>query len=611
MRLPSLDFVLGAATAAARRFPLVLAAALTSAAAAVFLIGAGDGEIGLIRLLLAGLLGIPLLLTLTLTAERWPPGGRRLLLPALGLAALVAYGLTLPARFEGAPLIRFALFAIAAHLAVCFLPLWRLPGENAFWQFNKALFLRLLAGLVFSLALMLGLSVALLALDKLFGLTVDGDVYPRLYVLTLFLFNTWYFLAGVPARPVELEGLRDYPPILRIFAQYILAPLVAVYLALLTAYLVKVLVTAQWPSGWIGWLVSSVGAAGLASLALLHPLTLEGRQKWIAVYARLYFVLLLPAVTMLLLSVGKRIGQYGITEARYLLTVLALWLGAVALLGALGRLKSLRPLPLSLCLIALAASAGPWGAFSVSRHSQLVRLEALLEAGGMLAEGRFAPAAAPVDAEARRELSAVLYYLVDRHGPRALAPYLDPALEAELAAELNPRNPNRQDSAALSRLVMRRLGLEYVEGWQREGGDYRFYHRRRGGEALALGDYAWVVPVQLAAGARDAESGSFRALDSAWTLAESGPRLVLSREGAALLAFDLAGLQASLRQQAKTEGLPPAALALSAEGGGWRALLLVNQIAWQEGKAGLTQFDAELFLAPPGAAVPAPITTEQ
>ena len=598
MRLPSVDFVFSAAAATARRFPLVLAAALASAAAAVFLIGARDGEIRLIRLLMAAQLGIPLLLALGLAAERWTERWRRWLLPALGLAALIAYGLTLPARLEGTQLIRFALFNIAAHLAVCFLPLWRLAGEHAFWQFNKALFLRLLAGLIFAVVLMIGLSVALLALDKLFGLKVAGDVYPRLYVLTLFLFNTWYFLGGVPERPAALESLREHPAVLRIFAQYILAPLVAVYLALLTAYLFKVLATAQWPSGWIGWLVSSVGAAGLASLALLHPLALEGRQRWVAVYARGYFILLLPAVAMLLMSVAKRVGQYGITEPRYFLTLLGLWLGAIALLGALGRLKSLRPLPLSLCLLALAASAGPWGAFSVSRRSQLGRLETLLDAGGMLAEGRFVAAQAPVGDETRRELSAVLYYLCDRHGPRALAPYLDAELEAEFAAELNPRNPNRQDSAALSRLVMRRLDLDYVENWQREGDSFHIYQRGPGGEALRMAGYDFVVGVTL--GPR-AEGGGFRLGEAAWTLVEDGQRLRLLREDAELLAFDLAGFQASLRQQAQPDTLPAAALAMPAEGNGWRALILVNRIGWQEDKTGLTQFDAQLFLAPPGA----------
>lgn len=594
MRLPSLQFVIGAAGQAARRFPLALASALIAATAAALLVGARDSDSALSRLLMASALGIPFLLALALTAERCPRP-RGLLLQGLGVAALIAYGLTLPERTEGAPLLRFFLFEIAAHLAVLSLPFLRLPGENAFWQFGKALFLRLLAGLVFSAVLMLGLSVALLALNKLFGVPMPETVYPRLFMLIIFAFNTWYFLVGVPRAPAALEGLADYPPVLRIFAQYILAPLVGIYLALLTAYLVKVLLTTQWPSGWIGWLVSSVGAAGLASLALLQPLALAGKQRWVSIYARVYFILLLPAVAMLLLSAGKRLGQYGLTEPRYFLVVLGLWLGVTALFGALGRLRSLRPLPLSLGLIALAVSAGPWGAFTLSRTSQLGRLEQLLTAGGMLAEARLVPAPAAVTPETRRELSAILYYLFDRHGAAALDRYADPELKAQIAAELGASQPNRQDGSALSRLVMERLGLEFDEGWRQANGDYRFYQRRRGGEALALAQGALHVRLSLFG---EAEQAGFSAAGSAWTLVAREDRLLLEREGAPVLEFDLAALQAGLRGRSHPDAVPAAELSLEAAGGGWRAWLLVEQIAWQEGRPGLTQFDAELLLIP-------------
>lgn len=594
MRLPSLQFVISAAGGAARRFPLVLASALLAATAAALLVGAQESNSALSRLLMASALGIPFLLALALVAERWPRS-RGLLLQGLGAAALVVYGLTLPARTEGAPLLRFLLFEIAAHLAVLSLPFLRLPGENAFWQFGKALFLRLLAGLVFSAVLMLGLSVALLALNKLFGVPMPETVYPRLFVLIIFAFNTWYFLVGVPRAPAALEALADYPPVLRLFAQYILAPLVGIYLALLTAYLVKVLLTTQWPSGWIGWLVSSVGAAGLASLALLQPLALAGKQRWVSVYARVYFILLLPAVVMLLLSAGKRVGQYGLTEPRYFLVVLGLWLGVTALLGALGRLRSLRPLPLSLGLVALVVSAGPWGAFTLSRTSQLGRLEQLLSAGGMLAESRLVPATSAVSPETQRELSAILYYLFDCHGPAVLDRYADSALRAQMAAELAVGSPNHQDIGALSRLVMEHLGLEFVEGWRREGGDYRFYQRRRGGEALALEQGALHVRLSLVGAA---EQAAFSAAGSAWTLAPAEGRLMLGRDGVPVLDFDLAALQAALRGRGHPDEVPAAELSLQATGGGWRAWLLVEQIAWQEGKSGLTQFDAELLLVP-------------
>ena len=43
------------------------------------------------------------------------------------------------------------------------------------------------------------------------------------------------------------------------FAQYTLVPLVSMYLVILTLYFGKVVVTWDWPQGWIGYLVSLIG----------------------------------------------------------------------------------------------------------------------------------------------------------------------------------------------------------------------------------------------------------------------------------------------------------------------------------------------------------------
>ena len=116
-----------------------------------------------------------------------------------------------------------------------------------------------------------GAAIALAALDKLFGVDVPGTGYLRLWFTFGFVFNTWFFLGGVPRDFAALEASRDYPAGIKAFTQYVLLPIVAVYLVILTAYLVKVLPTWNWPSGWIGWLVSSVAAAGILSLRLVHP----------------------------------------------------------------------------------------------------------------------------------------------------------------------------------------------------------------------------------------------------------------------------------------------------------------------------------------------------
>ena len=95
------------------------------------------------------------------------------------------------------------------------------------------------------------LALALAALDKLFGIDVDEKNYPRLWCLIAFVFNTWYFLGGVPRWLGELERTSEYPQVLKVFSQFILVPLVLLYLLILTAYLGRVAITREWPSGWI------------------------------------------------------------------------------------------------------------------------------------------------------------------------------------------------------------------------------------------------------------------------------------------------------------------------------------------------------------------------
>ena len=116
------------------------------------------------------------------------------------------------------------------------------------------------------------MAIALGALDKLFGVDVDGETYVRIWFVVAFLVNTWIFLAVVPERLPELEHDREYPRALKIFAQYILTPLAFTYLVILLAYLVKIVAGAEWPSGWIGWLVASVSVTGLLGFLLVHPL---------------------------------------------------------------------------------------------------------------------------------------------------------------------------------------------------------------------------------------------------------------------------------------------------------------------------------------------------
>ena len=337
-----------------------------------------------------------------------------------GVAALVLFYLAWPGWLSEVNQLRYVQLGIGLHLLVAFLPFTRSTQLNGFWQYNRALFERFLTAFLFSFVLYVGLTLALVAVGILFGVGMPDAIYLQLWVLVAFGFNTWFFLAGIPTDLDGLESETDYPVGLKVFAQYVLVPLVTIYVAILTAYLGKIIITTEWPSGWIGYLVSSVAVLGIFSLLLVQPIREKTENRWIGTYARWFYIALLPSVIMLLLAIWQRVNQYGFTEKRYFLTVLGLWLAAIAVYYTVKRSSNIRIIPISLCAIAFVTSVGPWGAYGVSRRSQVNRLEGLLTGNQVLVDGVVRPASEPVSFEDRREISAGFRYLLQTHGSRSV-----------------------------------------------------------------------------------------------------------------------------------------------------------------------------------------------
>ena len=310
--------------------------------------------------------------------------------------------------------------------------------------------------------LWIGLAIALAALDKLLGLPVRREWYPDLLVILAFAVHPWFVLAGVPADFDRLETLDDYPLGLKVFAQYVLIPLVSVYLVILTAYLGRVIVTRAWPSGWIGWLVSSVSAAGVLALLLVHPARDRADSRWVDQFGRWFFVALLPSLGMLLVAAGKRIGQYGVTEPRYFLVVLAVWMLGLALYYGVTASRNIKLIPETLAVVALLAAVGPWSAFAVSTRSQVHRFQALFP----VREGQGPAGPEPPRSDTdRREAAAILRYLGSTHGVTALARATGLSRDS-LVAWGGGRPATIRDAEVQA---LRRFGIDYVAGWDGRG----------------------------------------------------------------------------------------------------------------------------------------------
>ncbi len=537
LSLPSLGAVAIASRRTLLRFPLVLAAAAIAAAGAVLAIEEVGPDWLHGRLVAAASLGIPLFLAAALLAER--QRRRAAAQAALALAALVVAGAVFaawPHWSEPVRVGRYAQLSVTFHLLVLLAPFGVRERPVAFWQFSRALLERLLEAAAFTGTLFAGLALALAALDKLFGVDVPGNAYARLWVVIAFVFNTWFFLGGVPAEPAALEERRDYPAALRAFAQYALIPLVTVYLVILTLYLGKVVVTWNWPSGWIGWLVSGVAGAGILALLLVQPLIDDPEQRWVATFARQFWVAVLPSIVMLWLALYQRVHQYGITERRYLLFALSLWLAALAVYYTVSRSRNIRMIPVTLCVAALVTFGGPWGAYSVSEASQVGRLRATLERAGMFAAGTVRRPAGEVSSEDRAEISAITRYLLETHGTAAIAPWFadTAARRAVLAADRAlALSPDAADQVTAS--VVARLGVAYVgRGAVRTGGTIsRFYHPAAEPGRLDVRGFDYLLSITVP-GKPAADTG----YQASWSGNPPVVRVVRARDTVAVVRLD-------------------------------------------------------------------------
>jgi hypothetical protein len=477
MKLPSVQQITSEAAKTLRRFPLVLLCALIGVISAL-MIAESDGppEPSLFfKSLLAAALGLPLLIALAVLAEK-----RRFdrvssfLLQGLGVVLLVGYGLTVPSELPIAPeahLSRFFLLNVALHLIVAGLPfLGRSGTVNGFWQFNKALFMRCFTTALFSLALYAGLAIALAALDNLFGVDVPGKRYLELFILIAGLFATSFFLAGIPDDLDALDSRDDYPKFIKIFAQYILLPIVVVYLIILYAYLGKIVFSWNWPKGWVSGLITGFATTGIFSLLLLHPIRDRLENLWLRRTWRWFYVVLGPLIVMLLLAVLRRVSDYGITEGRYFACALAVWLAFIAMYFSTGVSRSIKTIPVSLAVAALLVSVGPWGAFSVSEHSQIARLRAMLEQEKLMESGIIRPATTALSRNSAREISAMLSYLHGMHGYDGIRAWFPKKIADSLEIHGVRAEPSQ---------VARMLGLEYDNSWRWGSGEYFSYGLRK------------------------------------------------------------------------------------------------------------------------------------
>jgi hypothetical protein len=394
-----------------KRFPLTIILSILVAVTLITLSETKPVEDTLAKIAMVLALGIPLSLCIKLYFEKRNEENTYKIFIGYALALLfqILYYVLFIKGFEMVSVTRYVGLSVALYLAFVFVPY--LPNRDHIEMYSIKLLTNFFITVIYSVVLFGGLSAILFAIDSLLGITIQGEVYYYTWLCVVFIFAISYFLAGVPSK-YEEPSPANYPKLLRILLLYIVMPLITAYTIILYIYFAKIIITTQWPVGLVVNLVLWYSVITAIVLFFITPVKEE--KNWPKKFFAIMPKAILPILAMMFVSIWIRVNAYGITENRYYVILLGLWVTFIMLYYSF--IKGYRNLfiPLTLSLLALVSVFGPLSSFSISKMSQNNRLESLLSKNNMLIEDKIQPSQS-IPKEDRSQVSSILDYFNRNH----------------------------------------------------------------------------------------------------------------------------------------------------------------------------------------------------
>jgi len=460
-KFPSLQSVLNSTVNTINRFPLETLATLVGTIYSLIIIHSLEHKTEQlnIKIVICSSLWLVLFLSLSLYFEsKKTKTWIRFAISNLLGCLIAAFVFSLSEKITFIEWLQLFVFSIALHLLVSyagFIP--KKYDQEEFWEFNKQLFIRIITGGIYSSVLYVGLAVAITAITKLFNVEFYKEIYGDLFILIAGIFNTIFFLAGVPETNNANSPLKlSYPKGLKNFTQFVLMPLISLYLVILLCYETKILFTLSLPVGWVSYLVLIFAIFGILSFLLIHPIAKETGNLWMRTFSRWFYFLLVPLLGLLFWAILFRINLYGFTHERYYVLLLSIWLTLVVAYFIFNKLPKIIFIPISMCLFGLLSIAGPQSADSISKNSQLSRFESYMKVIGTK----------KLTFDQEKDLSSIVDFLEENYGVNILIPYSGNQLNALLKKDKTPNSSQ----------IMEAFGLKYHSEYETNGKEAANYN---------------------------------------------------------------------------------------------------------------------------------------
>jgi Domain of unknown function (DUF4153) len=367
-------------------------------------------KINKITMILA--LGIPLSLVIKLYFERLSQYSISKLYASYlgGAIVLVLYYYFLLKDFNMVSITRYTGFTLTFYLVFLFIAY--LPNKDDFELYIIRIFTRFFTTIIYSVVLFLGVAAILFTLHELLGFNIESNMYYYSWLIVVGVFAPTFFLAGVPYNTEKLI-LQDFPKLLKVLILYIVMPLLAIYTVILYIYFGKIIITTQWPQGLVSHLVLWYSVIMTMVLFFISPLRKE--NSWANKFMNILPKLMLPLIFMMFISIGIRINAYGITENRYYVVALGIWVLLVMIYFSFAKKLRNIVLLISLVIVILISVFSPISSYSISKYSQNKRFVSILQRNNMIKDNTIIKTSGGVSDEDKNEVSSIIRYFNSNH----------------------------------------------------------------------------------------------------------------------------------------------------------------------------------------------------
>ena len=523
-------------------------------------------------------------LTLFIESRSWPMS--RHIVAATIIALIIIFYVWGVIVESTAP--TYMLFSLLILLSLLFSPYIKSQSNSAsVWYFNYQTGVAVFFAAIAATILGAGLSLILASMGYLFEIDISNKLYRDAWVIAWGVLFTLYILSNI-AKTFDYEDEScDFPKGVRFITNYLLVPLMFVYMFILYAYFIKIIVQWELPRGNLGWMITTFGSIGIITKLLAYPIRNSG-TRMLVVFDQYYYYALIVPIVLLVISISVRINDYGMTEPRYAVALLGLWFLSVIVLTFIKKDNfQIKYVPMILAVLALFSSIGPWGMVSVSLNSQAERFESLLSKHNLLHEGQAIKSSIEIPFEDRRSLSSMAkYFSREDYRKKRIAP-----LFKTLLSERTDKSTTSLKGMT-ARKYIELLGFDYVNRHQNSNNIQYFKYSlnsRTNHVMVGITGFDYVGRHRIYTSVKKLVKHKFSLMENnelrEISVSFDGKVLSVENDSGETVLFNLyehiSNLRKTYESEIKTRDMDKLTLTRQSDGGRFKARLLLEEVRGQ------------------------------